>query len=179
MLQQNKAIVFTDPDHNVDTCQIVRLMPQAGDPEQFLEHLKDLYAKGEYPHNPANGRIINIPDDIPTNQLFRNAWTDEFDTSTVDVNLDKAKAIHMERIREKRDEALKATDTDLMIALSKGEETKDVQEEKQLLRDIPQEIEATVFSIETIEALECCWPEGLELHEDYKIYNDSLNKNEK
>lgn len=165
-----KAIVFQDFD-NHDTCSIV-VLAEATSAEEHLEHLKHLYSIGEYPLNPANGRIINYPDDIPSDRTFRNAWTDEHDTPTVDIDLDKAKEIHLNRIREERNKELEKTDKEFVVALSKGLDTTEITEKKQELRDIPQEFEATVSKCETVEELKSCWPEDLELHPIYLKENE-------
>lgn len=168
-MTHSKAIVFTDPDHNIDTCQIVVLTSDVIDPEGYLQHLKHLHSIGEYPHNPANGRIINYPEDVPPNRLFRNSWTDKYDTPTVDVDLDKAKAIHLERIRWMRNKKLESSDKDLIVALSKGDDISEIQSKKQELRDIPKIIEEDLSKIESVEELAATWPEGLE---KYWLYNE-------
>lgn len=96
-------------------------------------------------------RITTI-DKVPTDRTFRNAWTDENDTSTVDVNMDKAREIHMDNIRAVRDEKLKELDIEALHGA-------DVQEEKQALRDIPATLDLT--TAETPEELKAIWPELL------------------
>lgn len=75
-------------------------------------------------------RITNTGN-IPSDRTFREAWTDINPTSTVDVDMEKARDIHMSNIRILRDEKLKELDIETL----KGN---DVQMEKQVLRDIPQ-----------------------------------------
>lgn len=79
---------------------------------------------------------------LPSDRKFRNAWTDELPTETVDVDYDKACDIKMAEIRYLRDEKLKRLDVETM----KGN---DVQTEKQILRDLPETVELP----KTVEAL--------------------------
>lgn len=92
--------------------------------------------------------VVNIPSD----RTFRAAWTDENPTDTVDVCMVKAAQVHLSRIRQKRDEKLKALDIETM----KG---KDVQAEKQKLRDLPQTLDLS--KAKTPDELQALWPSEL------------------
>lgn len=65
---------------------------------------------------------------------FRDAW--EFKNNKVVVNLDKAKMIHMERIRELRNKNLEELDKEQL----RYGMTKEIKRKKQLLRDAPVKI---------------------------------------
>jgi len=86
--------------------------------------------------------------EIPTDRHFREAW--DYDLK---INMGKARDIHMDRIRAARDEKLKALDIETM----KG---RDVQAEKQALRDIPQTLDLSTAT--TPEELKALWPQELE-----------------
>ena len=77
-------------------------------------------------------RIVDV-DKLPTDRIFRDAWTDDFDTETVDVDISKSKQIKMKEIRLIRDEKLKELDIETLKGV-------DVQTQKQQLRDIPQNV---------------------------------------
>jgi len=92
-------------------------------------------------------------DSIPRDDQFREAWTDDNPTETVDVDMGKARTIHMDNIRKLRDEKLRELDKETMKALN-------VQPAKQVLRDIPQTFVLT--SAITPEELKALWPVELQ-----------------
>ena len=103
-------------------------------------------------------------------KIFRNSW--KLKNGKVVEDLAKAKEIHMERIRHKRNKKLEGLDLDFMLALEAGNGPKldSLREEKQKLRDLPQKFKLT--------KAKCCktlcdtWPEDLEKHEDYEYYKN-------
>jgi hypothetical protein len=96
-------------------------------------------------------RITDVSN-IPTDREFRNAWTDINATETVDVNMTKARTIYMDKIRTVRNEKLKELDIETMKGI-------DVQPQKQVLRDLPSNIDLSIFN--TPEDLKNYWPEEL------------------
>lgn len=100
----------------------------------------------QYPY-----RIVDTSN-IPSDRYFRNAWTDDNITETVDVDMKKACDIHMDVIRRGRDKKMKELDIETL----KGN---DVQPEKQALRDIPQTFDLSKAT--TPEELKELWPEEL------------------
>lgn len=85
--------------------------------------------------------------EIPKDRTFRDAW--DYDLK---VNMDKARAIHMEEIRKRRKVALEKLDIETM----KGN---DVQAQKQKLRDLPKTFDLSKAA--TPEELKALWPEEL------------------
>ena len=87
-------------------------------------------------------RIVDV-NKIPKDRYFRNAWTDDFKTDTVDVDPVKAVEIQMGHIRKLRDEKLKNLDVDYMIALEADNNTKkaSIKKDKQHLRDLPATVD--------------------------------------
>jgi len=75
------------------------------------------------------------------------------------VNMEKAKVIQMDKIREMRNKELAKKDIEYMKALEAddGSHTA-VAAEKQALRDIPQTFDLTT---DTSEELKQKWPDGL------------------
>lgn len=92
-------------------------------------------------------------------RLFRDSWVSDGDV--VKVDMDKARDIHMQRIRKARADALEANDTAWLTATKKGD-TAAVQaagREAQRLRDLPKTVDLSVAS--TPAELAAIWPEGL------------------
>ena len=77
----------------------------------------------------------------------------------VNINMDKARGIQMNKIREIRNRELAKKDIEYMKALeSEDDSHKAIAVEKQKLRDIPQTFDLTT---DTPEELKNKWPEGL------------------
>ena len=75
------------------------------------------------------------------------------------INMDKARGIHMDRIREVRNAELAKKDIEYMKALEADDgSAKIIAAEKKALRDIPQTFDLTT---DTPEELKEKWPEGL------------------
>lgn len=73
---------------------------------------------------------------IPSDRTFRNAW--EHSEGKVSVSVTKAKAIHLDRLREMRKPKLEALDVEFMRAVEAGDTVsqKAISEKKQALRDV-------------------------------------------
>ena len=83
------------------------------------------------------GAIIVDSDSLPhEHNDFFNAW--ELNGTTVTVNLDKAKAITKDRLRQERAPLLAAQDVLYMRATEANQDTTAIVAEKQRLRDITQ-----------------------------------------
>jgi len=77
--------------------------------------------------------------DVPKDRSFRDAWT----ISHGNIVIDKAKAsgIHLRRIREARDSKLEELDKQQLRYISyPDDKVKEIEEQKQILRDLPQNI---------------------------------------
>ena len=100
-------------------------------------------------------------DKLPKSRDFREAWTDDLPTDTVDVDMSKARKIKMTQIREDRDAKLESLDAEYLKALEKGD-TKvldAVALNKQQLRDLPQTVNLDV--IKTPDELKTFVPKEL------------------
>lgn len=97
--------------------------------------------------------------ELPTDRTFRNAW--KITDKAIAVDMDKARGIQMERIREARDAKLSTLDVPFMKAIEAGDDAKraEIATAKQTLRDLPATIDLT--KAETPEALAAIWPEEL------------------
>lgn len=96
---------------------------------------------------------------IPTDRIFRNAWVKG--KGAVDVDMVKARDIHMERIRVARDRQLTKLDVDYARADERNDGPLKVQiaQQKQGLRDLPQTLDLSAAT--TPEQLVAIWPQEL------------------
>jgi len=74
----------------------------------------------------------------PAERTFRKAWeATGSDTGVIGVNMDKAKEVWRDKLRQARIEPLAALDTAYMKALETGADTTQIIADKQALRDAP------------------------------------------
>ena len=80
----------------------------------------------------------------------------------INVNMSKARAIHLEEIRKVRNEELAKEDVNLMIANESGTSSEQdaVKAKKQTLRDLPATFDITT-GVDTPEKLKAKWPSEL------------------
>ena len=80
----------------------------------------------------------------------------------INVNMAKARVIHMDKIRVIRNRELAAKDITFMRAVEdcKADAQATIKTEKQNLRDIPQTFDITT-GVDTPEKLKAKWPDGL------------------
>ncbi|MHA2067425.1 MAG: hypothetical protein ACXABY_23920 [Candidatus Thorarchaeota archaeon] len=74
---------------------------------------------------------------VPAERTFREGWEANEDTAVISVNMEKAKDIWRDKIRQARIEPLAALDTAYMKALETGADTSSIITQKQALRDAP------------------------------------------
>lgn len=87
---------------------------------------------------------------LPSDRTFRNAWTDDFPTPTIDVDLDKARGL----IREKRNKALTKLDQAAYAESRKPNgNLQPIDIEAQRLRDIPQHPDFMSDDVDKLKAL--------------------------
>lgn len=91
-----------------------------------------------------------------SSRTYRNAWKFDEQTEEHGYDLNKARAIQIELIRQKRDSNLKIQDIDTL----KGIENQLI---KQIQRDIPQIAIPLLAAASTIEEIEAVWPIELNL----------------
>jgi hypothetical protein len=107
-------------------------------------------------------KIVNT-DNLPTDRTYRNAWECDFNEGQKPIkhNMDKAKAIHVDRIRASRQPKLESLDIELMKAIGKNDSAKiaEIETARQKLRDLPETIDLSTAT--TIEGLKNIWPPEL------------------
>jgi hypothetical protein len=89
---------------------------------------------------------------VPSDRNFRGAWS--LSGNVISEDLNKAKEIFADKIREARTPLLAALDTDYMKALEQGADTAAIVASKQALRDAPTAGDAAT----TIAELKAAWP---------------------
>ena len=99
--------------------------------------------------------------DLPKGREFRNAWVNHPTRPGLEVDMPKARVIHMDRIRAKRDEALAASDGPMLRAMENNDapEIARLKAERQALREIPQTF--ALNGATTPAELSALWPPGL------------------
>jgi len=90
---------------------------------------------------------------VPSGRDFRGAWT--LSGNVISEDLDKAKEIFKDKIREVRKPLLEAKDVELMKALEAGSDTSAIATAKDALRDAPAA--SAINSATTIAELKAAW----------------------
>ena len=72
----------------------------------------------------------------------------------ITINIDRAKEIKKDRLREERTPLLEQLDVDYMRAMEQGIETTTIVNEKQRLRDITNLVD-TCSSVEELKSISC------------------------
>lgn len=91
-------------------------------------------------------------------RTFRDCWHDA--EGRVRVNMQKARGVHMERLRGARNAALAALDGEWMKATGqkKTADASAVEKKRQALRDLPSTVWPDIDAAETPEELIAIWP---------------------
>jgi hypothetical protein len=98
--------------------------------------------------------------DLPQDRTFRDAWVHN-GNGRCGVDMARARAIHMDRIRRVRDVELANLDVSYMKAQERGDQAAMTQiaAQKQALRDIPQTFDLN--AARTPDELKALWPKDL------------------
>ena len=90
---------------------------------------------------------------VPSDRHFRGAWS--LSDSVISEDMDAAKEIFKDKIREVRAPLLEAKDVELMKALEAGTSTTAIAAAKDALRDAPAG--SAISSASTIAELKAAW----------------------
>lgn len=105
-----------------------------------------------------NGASANAADTtVPADRNFRGAWV--LNGTVISENIDAAKEIFKDKIREVRKPLLEAKDVELMKALETGADTTTIAAAKNALRDAPAA--AAIANASDIAALKAAWDTSL------------------
>lgn len=110
---------------------------------------------------PVESTAVHVIEEagIPADRTFRGAW--EARAKTIQVNMPKARVIHMDKIRRVRNDELAKLDVPFMRAVESGDtaEQARIAASKKKLRDIPQAFSLDAF--DTPEKLKAAVPPEL------------------
>lgn len=83
--------------------------------------------------------IIKEPS-LPKDRVFRNAWKVDSKTKSLDIDMDKAKELHIDRLRMLRAKQMKKLDIEFMraVELNDVEKKTEIARLKQKLRNMPE-----------------------------------------
>jgi len=97
---------------------------------------------------------------IPTDRTFRDAWADTTPELTIDVDMGKARDIHLESIRIKRNAELSKLDIQATKAQDIGDvdALTEIRARKQELRDLPVTLAPSLASAVSVDALKAIQP---------------------
>lgn len=128
---KNHKIVIS---HNDGSCSVLDTLPGMLD-EKFV--VKEKLFSEEY----RMVGISNLPKELP------EAWTDDFNTETVDIHNEKARQVLLQQIRNLRLPKLAKLDIDSLRALEDGDSKRleDIKQKKQFLRDITDPLKNSVI----------------------------------
>jgi len=118
------VIIYTNEDGNVSVCVPTNEM-----------NIEDVKAK----HTPEHSIIVDANTLPNADDDFFGAW--ELNNGVVSVNITKAKAITIDRLRNERQPLLAAQDILFQRALETNADTSAIVAEKQRLRDITKLVE--------------------------------------
>lgn len=99
--------------------------------------------------NQANAANVTVPSD----RHFRGAWV--LSGNVISEDIETAREIFKDKVREARAPLLEAKDVELMKALETGADTTAIAAAKNALRDAPAA--AAIASASTIEELKAAW----------------------
>src|SRR3990167_2644563 len=124
----DKVIVYTRADGGV--CVV---MPTGEVPLEMV-------LSKDVPTDAISPRVVETAD-MPQDYDFRNAWTQDGDM--VSVDMPKARAIHMDKIREARAPTLAELDREWMkfTGQKNQKEADAIEEKRQKLRALPQTVD--------------------------------------
>lgn len=165
----HKRIVYARPDGGV---AVVAPVISLDDPETMTEEEAIARALALLPQDATPAQIIDVID-LPQDLSFREAWqltaTDDAEAGgptigggRIFIDMERAREIHMDRIRRARDVELAKLDIDFMRAIEAGDldEQAEIALHKQRLRDTPQTFDLSGYA--TPAELKEAWPVDLD-----------------
>ena len=146
-------IIYTRSDGGLSVIHPVVNTGETLTPEEAV-----VRAMKDVPVDATNVQLV-AASTIPTDRTFRDAW--KADTGAVVVDMPKARALHLDRIRVARQPLLVKLDADWMKALGqkKTGEADAIEAQRQTLRDLPATVK--VAEATTPEDLKQLWPASL------------------
>lgn len=137
-IERRAQPAFTQPEFRIMENLFAAIEAGSIEFAESEEEFRARIMKRSVPAEAVNVRSVDLGD-IPTDREFREAWTDEYATPTIDVHMGKAREIVRENLRRERAPLLASLDAEYQ----KADETEDVKAkkaiagQKQRLRDLP------------------------------------------
>ena len=130
--QTDEGLVVVHPAPKADLERIFGEMNE----EQYIAHV----LKYSIPEGIANVKQLTI-NDLPESRRFRNAWRLD-EAGNVVHDMEKAKQIHLESLKFRREETLAKLDIKWSRAFAKGDfaSAKEIEDRRQRLRDLPKDV---------------------------------------
>ena len=94
---------------------------------------------------------ITTNDKIPIKDDLRSAWTDDYASDTVDIDMAKAKVSRADTIRKDRDKKWEDFDKRYVIAQRDGQDMMALETERLALKNAPKVAETLLTSATTAE----------------------------
>lgn len=145
-----KVIVYKDAD---GSCGVISPTEEELKKRSIKEIAKTDILVAEY-------HICNS-DRVPSDKNFRQAWV--YTKKGIDIDMEKARQMHLERIRKVRNSKWPDFDNRYTIAQRDGEDLKKLEKERKTLKNIPQKIEPLIKKAKTPEELIQIWPKELKV----------------
>lgn len=154
------CLIFCRPDGGVSITHPLEPRNQHETEAAYLDRVEEKLRKK---HLAQDGRTCSlVPDDwirvsviptesIPSDRRFRDAWC--WEEPCIDIDMNRAREIHLGRIRARRDSALESLDKEQARFRSDASKVFALEQEKIRLRDLPQALSADIQSANTVEAL--------------------------
>ena len=123
------------------------------------EYIEDELGRMSFPDGKSVRSWRRVErEDIPEARDFREAWVDSGES--IEHDMPKVRAIHMQRIREARNARFPALDAEYMRALGTGDaySAATIEAKRQELRDLPAEVEKHVQAARTVDEVRAINP---------------------
>jgi hypothetical protein len=136
----DKRIIYTRPDDGVS------IVIPSGEISIGEVIEKDI------PNDATNIFIINVAD-LPSDRAYRDAW--KHDKGVISLNMERARVICMDKLRDERKPILESLDIDWMKAIGTKNETlaDEIESKRQALRDMPITLSTNLADAKTQDDL--------------------------
>ena len=150
-----RKIIFTNLDGGLVV--VIPVVNTFGEAEGFTEADAEKRAWDTLPSDAINPRWCDASE-VPTDRTFRAAWVNTDSKLTIDMA--KARNIHLDSIRIKRNAELSKLDIQATKAQDIGdaETLAQIRARKQELRDLPATLAPTLASALSVDALKAIQP---------------------
>lgn len=116
--------------------------------------------KRDIPEDATNILIVDKKVLENKDRYFRGAW-DLDEISGIVININKAKEIHLNNLKNTRNKKLEELDRKSIRFISNISILQSIEKEKEVLRDLPEKIVAEMRDMDDLEAIKNYIPEEL------------------